>query len=77
VVLVVIALAANPAAKEGMIGKEDAEELEDCSTSGSAEDGVLQWVECCIMVKEKNREDRESVACGRRWSVWRQRFLIL
>jgi hypothetical protein len=46
-----------------MIGKEDAE-LEDCSRSGSAEDGVLQGVECCIMVKEKSREDRESVACG-------------
>jgi hypothetical protein len=49
VVLVVIALAANPAAKEGMIGK-------DCSRSGSAEDGVLQGVECCITVKKKDNE---------------------
>jgi hypothetical protein len=56
-----------------MVGKEDAE-LEDCNRNvGSSEDGVLMQgvVECCIMVKEKNREDRELVAsCGGRWSVF-------
>jgi hypothetical protein len=56
VLVVIVALVANPAAKEGMIGKEDTE-LEDCSWSRSSEDGVLQMVECCIMVKENNRED--------------------